>query len=96
MKRISIFIAALALLASCQRPVPQAFSVIPYPNEVNLTEGTYNVKGTAIAVDPAMDEASKAAVHAVVDGDVADAFSREDHLREQKRVPATRELFLGG
>ena len=53
MKRISIFIAALALLASCQQPVPQAFSVIPYPNEVNLTEGTYNVKGTAIAVDPA-------------------------------------------
>ena len=66
MKRISIFIAALALLASCQRPVPQAFSVIPYPNEVNLTEGTYNVKGTAIAVDPAMDEASKAAVQRFV------------------------------
>ena len=66
MKRISIFIAALALLASCQQPVPQAFSVIPYPNEVNLTEGTYNVKGTAIAVDPAMDEASKAAVQRFV------------------------------
>ena len=64
MKRISLFLAGLALLAACNQPLPnpQAFSVIPFPNEVSLSEGAFNVKGVAIAIDPAMDEASQAAV----------------------------------
>ena len=66
MKRIPIFFAALALLSACAKPQPQAFSVIPYPNEVSLAEGTFNVKGTAISVDPAMDQASRAAVQRFV------------------------------
>ena len=68
MKRYFPIFAALALLAACSQPLPnpQAFSVIPYPNEVSLSQGAFNVKGVAISVDPAMDEASQAAVQRFV------------------------------
>ena len=68
MKRISLFLAGLVLMAACNQPLPkpQAFSVIPFPNEVSLSEGAFNVKGVAIAIDPAMDEASQAAVQRFV------------------------------
>ena len=68
MKRIFPLCAALALLAACSQPLPnpEAFSVIPYPNEVSLSQGAFNVKGVSIAVDPALDEASQAAVQRFV------------------------------
>ena len=65
MKRITFFLT-LALVAACAKPQPQAFQVIPMPADVTLSEGAFLVKGTAIAVDPAMDEASKAAVQRFV------------------------------
>ncbi len=68
MKRIFPIFAAVALLAACSQPLPnpEAFSVIPCPNEVSLSEGAFNVKGVAIAIDPALDEASQAAVRRFV------------------------------
>ena len=68
MKRIFPLCAALALLAACSQPLPnpEAFSVIPCPNEVSLSQGAFNVKGVSIAVDPALDEASQAAVQRFV------------------------------
>ena len=64
MKRIFPLCAALALFAACSQPLPnpEAFSVIPCPNEVSLSQGAFNVKGVAVSVDPALDEASQAAV----------------------------------
>ena len=62
MKRITFFLTVLALAAACSQPQPQAFQVIPMPNQVNLTEGSFYVKGAQVAVDPALDELSQAAV----------------------------------
>ena len=68
MKRIFPLCAALALFAACSQPLPnpEAFSVIPCPNEVSLSQGAFNVKGVAVSVDPALDEASQAAVQRFV------------------------------
>ena len=62
MKRTTFFLTVLALAAACSQPQPQAFQVIPMPNQVNLTEGSFCVKGAQVAVDPALDELSQAAV----------------------------------
>ena len=68
MKRIFPLCAALALFAACSQPLPnpEAFSVIPCPNEVSFSQGAFNVKGVAVSVDPALDEASQAAVQRFV------------------------------
>ena len=68
MKRIFPLCAALALFAACSQPLPnpEAFSVIPCPNKVSLSQGAFNVKGVAVSVDPALDEASQAAVQRFV------------------------------
>jgi hexosaminidase len=58
MKKLTLILSALALLGACAKPVPQEFHVIPMPATVNLTEGTFNVKGAAVNFDENMDEAS--------------------------------------
>jgi N-acetyl-beta-hexosaminidase len=63
MKRIPLLLlSATLLVAACAQPQPQAFQVIPMPNDVTLTEGCFVVKGAQVAVDPAMDELSQKAV----------------------------------
>ena len=61
MKRLALILTGLAILAACQHK-PEAFSVIPMPNDVTLSEGTYAVAGKAFFLDPRMDNASSAAV----------------------------------
>jgi len=62
MKRILLILAALAALSACSKPQPQAFSVIPNPNEYSISEGAFCVKSAAVSVDPAMDSLSQKAV----------------------------------
>lgn len=66
MKHISLLLAGLALFMACSRPQPQAFSVIPMPNDVTLSPGSFCVKGAAVQVDLALDPASAAAVQRFV------------------------------
>ena len=61
MKRILLFAAAVAVFASCCRK-PEPFSVIPMPSQVELTKGTFCVKGTDISVDQNIDELSQKAI----------------------------------
>ena len=66
MKRAVILLATAVLLAACGKPQPQAFSVIPMPNEVSFGKGVFSVKGANVQVDLSMDEPSRAAVWAFV------------------------------
>ncbi len=61
MKHLALFLS-VALLAACAKPQPQAFHVIPMPDQVTLSEGAFPVKGVAVAVDPALDDRSQKAV----------------------------------
>ncbi len=67
MKKISIILAAAALLGACAQPKPQAFSVIPQPAEVTINDGVYCVKGAAVHFEDDLDEASMAAVLRFID-----------------------------
>ncbi len=62
MKRIAILFAAAALLAACSQPQPQAFHVVPMPDEVSLTEGTFPIAGASLVCDEQMDALSVKAV----------------------------------
>jgi len=57
------FIALLLAVSCGSLQQPQSFSVIPMPNEVQLSEGEFPVAGAAITLDQRMDEASVKAVN---------------------------------
>ena len=61
MKRLILILTGVTVLASCCKKA-ETFSVIPMPNDVELTDGTFCVKGAAISFDENMDEASFAAI----------------------------------
>jgi hexosaminidase len=54
--------AVLAAVLSCSNPQPQAFSVIPQPESVTLSEGVFCVKGAALETDANIDDASMKAI----------------------------------
>ena len=54
--------AVLAAVLSCSNPQPQAFSVIPQPESVTLSEGVFCVKGAALETDANIDDASLKAI----------------------------------
>ena len=62
MKKLIIFLGALSLLVACHKPQPQAFHVIPMPDDVEFSEGYYAVAGKAFFLDPHLDDASSAAI----------------------------------
>jgi len=63
MKKLTILLtAATLLMAACAKPQPQEFHVIPLPASVELSDGSFCVKGAAVQVDPALDELSQKAV----------------------------------
>ena len=66
MKKLTLFLSALVLLSACTKPQPQAFQVIPMPDQVTVSEGCFSVKGVAVSIDQNMDEASVAAVQRFV------------------------------
>ena len=61
MKKFLCIVAAAAALCACKAK-PQAFSVIPMPNEVSLQEGVFPVKGAEVSVDLSLDSLSRLAV----------------------------------
>ena len=65
MKKLLPILAA-ALLAACSLPQPQAFQVIPMPDDVTIADGSFCVKGVAVSIDDNMDELSKKAVQRFV------------------------------
>ena len=62
MKRISLFLAMVTLTVACAKPQPQAFHVIPMPEDVTVGEGVFPVAGAAIQVDENIDPASVRAI----------------------------------
>ena len=63
--RRSIFIAAIAAaVISCSTPDKGTLSVVPYPNEVSIKNGTFNAKGAAFHCCQQLDEASQNVVKA--------------------------------
>ena len=62
MKRISFFLALVTLAVACAKPQPQAFHVIPMPEDVTVGEGVFPVTGAAIQVDENIDPASVRAI----------------------------------
>jgi hexosaminidase len=58
-KTILIVSAALALLSCAEVDCGDRLSaVVPYPNEVNASEGEFNAKGAAVTYDASLDEAT--------------------------------------
>jgi len=62
MRKYSFIFAAMLALAACCQVQPQAFSVIPMPAEVTVTDGSYAVAGKAFFLDPRLDNASQDAI----------------------------------
>ena len=56
MKRISLFIAAVLMLASCCQVVSTQVNVIPQPAEVEIYNGELNVAGASFKADDALGE----------------------------------------
>ncbi|MBR6055331.1 MAG: beta-N-acetylhexosaminidase [Bacteroidales bacterium] len=67
MTREFVFTAAAALLCACAAPVPETFSVIPMPAEVELSEGVFCVKGAAVVQGEGIADVASAAINAFSD-----------------------------
>ena len=61
MKRYLIPVVVAAVL-SCSGLKPQTFSVIPQPESVTLSDGVFCVKGAALEIDRAIDDATLKAI----------------------------------
>ena len=58
-KTILILSAAFALLSCAEAErTDRLAAVVPYPNEVQVGEGSFNAKGAAVAYDASLDEAT--------------------------------------
>ena len=67
MKRHFLSLLALVLAVACSpEKQPQPFSVIPMPDDVTLSEGSFNIAGALVTLDEKLDEASAKAVKGFV------------------------------
>ena len=67
MKHTFLTLLTIALAVACgEKKQPQPFSVIPMPNDVKLSEGSFNVAGALVSVDENLDKASAKAVDGFV------------------------------
>ena len=64
MKKISLMIMMLALLTACATKETARINVVPYPNEVRLTGGTFYVAGADFHIDAAIDPQAKGVIEA--------------------------------
>ena len=67
MRHTLLTLLTVALTVACsENKQPQPFSVIPMPNDVTLSEGSFNVAGALVTWDEDMDDASAKAVQGFV------------------------------
>ena len=60
MKRIIIILAAVAAIASCGQPAVESINVVPYPNDVTIKSGTFNLAANnCFHISADMDQASR-------------------------------------
>ena len=64
MKKIYILLFAALLAASCQNGAEGSINVVPYPNEVQIKNGTFKADGAAFHVSGEFDQAAKDAIEA--------------------------------
>ena len=64
MKKISLMIMMLALLTACATKETARINVVPYPNEVRLTGGTFDAAGADFHIDAAIDPQAKGVIEA--------------------------------
>ena len=60
MKRILIILATAVAIASCGRPAVESINVVPYPNDVTIKSGTFNLAANnCFHISADMDQASR-------------------------------------
>ena len=63
MKRILTILAAAVAIASCGQPAVKSINVVPYPNDVTIKSGTFNLAANnSFHVSTDLDQASKNAI----------------------------------
>jgi len=62
MKRTTFLLTLMLAVACSTEKQPQPFSVIPMPNDVTLSEGSFNLAGQDFYADAALDQASHKAI----------------------------------
>ncbi len=62
MKRTTLLLTLMLAVACSTDKQPQPFSVIPMPNDVTLSEGSFNLAGQDFYADAALDQASHKAI----------------------------------
>lgn len=82
MKKIVLIISALTLFAACCRPAAQTINVVPYPNEVHLSSGTFDAAGADFHIDAATDAQTK---------DLIGRFASQLSLTSGKESAVTEE-----
>ena len=63
MRRLLLFTAAVLMMTFVVSAVAQSkLNIIPYPNEVNLVDGYFKVKGASVTYDASFDDVTIAAI----------------------------------
>lgn len=52
----------MLMTAACQKPVEKILEIVPYPNEVQLADGTFDAAGAPVCYDTELDDYSRNAV----------------------------------
>ena len=66
MKKLLLTFVAVVSLVACATSVENpAITVVPYPNELIVGEGTFDAKGAAVTYDEALDSASVKVINAL-------------------------------
>ena len=60
MKKTLILLSVIAAVMACAPKEVQTISVVPYPNEVQMKDGRFEIAGADVIYDAAADERSKA------------------------------------
>ena len=58
MKRLLVILAAFAALLVVSCSESPKVTIVPYPNDITLGEGSFNAKGAPVTYDESLDEAS--------------------------------------